>query len=125
MRTKMIIFLLLVTMIIMCSTCFGVRIPLTVLFFFSVTTIRYRWGSGVADHVSYEAGSDVVDYQIAFGALPNHHCLLDKLDYVYPQQPYDDSLVDRFQDPGAGAFTYVGCLVLLVSSWIPTVVIYD
>ena len=67
----------------------------------------FRWGSGVADHVSYEAGTDVTDFQIAFGALPNHHCILDKLDYVYPHPPYDDSMVDRFTDPGAGAFTYV------------------
>lgn len=25
---------------------------------------------------------------------------------VYPTPPYDDTLVDRFTDPGAGAFTY-------------------
>lgn len=86
----------------------------------------------MADHVSYEAGPDVVDFQIAFGALPNHHCLLSKLDYLYPEckcvaegsclpstplnflltirsfRPHadDDSMADRFLDPGAGAFTY-------------------
>ena len=68
---------------------------------------NYWWGSGVPDHVSFEAGTDVTDYQIAFGALPNHHSLLAQLDYVYPHPPYDDSMVDRFLDPGAGAFTYV------------------
>jgi hypothetical protein len=26
-----------------------------------------QWGRGVPDHVSFEAGTDVVDYQIAFG----------------------------------------------------------
>lgn len=25
---------------------------------------------------------------------------------VYPLPPYDDSMVDRFSDPGVGAFTY-------------------
>jgi hypothetical protein len=65
------------------------------------------WGRGVPDHARYYAGTDVVEYQIAFGALPNHHCLLESLDYVYPKPPYDDSMVNRFVDAGAGAFTYV------------------
>lgn len=67
----------------------------------------------MADHVNYEAGTDVTDYQIAFGALPNHHCVLNKLDYVYPHPPYDDSMVDRFSDPGAGAFTYVSAKIVI------------
>ena len=37
-------------------------------------------------------------------ALPG---ILESLDYVYPIPPYDDTMVDRFTDPGAGAFTYV------------------
>jgi hypothetical protein len=49
---------------------------------------NYWWGSGVADHVSYEAGPDVVDFQVGFGALPNHHCLLAKLGYIYPECKY-------------------------------------
>ena len=65
------------------------------------------WGRGVPDHARYYAGEDVAEYQIAFGALPNHHCILESLDYVYPKPPYDDTMVDRFTDPGAGAFTYV------------------
>ena len=52
-----------------------------------------------------------MDYQIGFGALPNHHCILKSLSYLYPKPPYDDSMVDRFRDPGAGAFTYVRRLV--------------
>lgn len=48
-----------------------------------------------------------MDFQIGFGALPNHHCILKSLSYKYPTPPYDDTMVDRFQDPGAGAFTYV------------------
>lgn len=69
------------------------------------------WGRGVPDHARYYAGTDVVEYQIAFGALPNHHCLLESLDYVYPKPPYDDSMVNRFRDAGAGAFTYVRACV--------------
>ena len=46
------------------------------------------------------------DYQITFGALPNHHCILHSIDHVYPADPYEDSLVNRYKDPGAGAFSY-------------------
>lgn len=67
---------------------------------------NYIWGRGVPDHARYYAGEDVAEYQIAFGALPNHHCILESLDYVYPKPAYDDTMVDRFTDPGAGAFTY-------------------
>jgi hypothetical protein len=67
---------------------------------------NYWWGRGVPDHVSYEAGSDIVDYQTGFGSLPNHHCLLHSLDPKYPDPAYDDTLVNRFQDSGAGAFSY-------------------
>jgi hypothetical protein len=85
--------------------------------------------------VSFEAGTDVVDYQIAFGgktlsifilrkfylgilthvcssqtsvstAMPNHHCLLHSLNPEYPEPSYNDALVNRFVDPGAGAFSY-------------------
>jgi hypothetical protein len=62
--------------------------------------------SGVPDHVAYEGATNVVDYQIGFGALPNHHCLLHALTIQYPPTPYDDSMVDRFQDPTTGAFSY-------------------
>ena len=55
----------------------------------------------------------VTDFQIGFGALPNHHCILKSLSYKYPIPPYDDTLVDRFQDPGAGAFTYVSLFVVV------------
>ena len=68
----------------------------------------YWWGRGVPDHVAYEAGSgDVVDFQIGFGYLPNHHCDLASLDPGYPQDaPYDDSMAPRYTSPGAGAFSY-------------------
>jgi hypothetical protein len=67
---------------------------------------EYMWGRGVPDHVTYEAPPDILDFQIGFGCLPNHHCVLSFLDMVYPSPPYDDSLVDRFRDPSAGAFSY-------------------
>ena len=64
---------------------------------------EYWWGRGVPDHVSYEA-DDVVDFQITFGSLPNHHCLLGSIELRYPQ--YNDTLLDRFTSPGAGAISY-------------------
>jgi len=67
----------------------------------------YWWGRGVPDHVMYEDSAGVVDYQIGFGFLPNHHCLIDSLDPQYPPNaPYEDSLAQRFESPGAGAFSY-------------------
>ena len=68
---------------------------------------EYWWGRGVPDHVNFFAGPDIVDYQIAFGSMPNHHCLLDSLHPQYPNPPYDDTLVSRSNgDPGVGAFSY-------------------
>ena len=49
---------------------------------------------------------DAIDYQITFGSLPNHQCVLQSLDYTFPESPYDDSLLNRYKDPGAGAITY-------------------
>mmetsp|Transcript_22881 Transcript_22881/g.63643 ORF Transcript_22881/g.63643 Transcript_22881/m.63643 type:complete len:746 (+) Transcript_22881:95-2332(+) len=67
---------------------------------------HYWWGRGVPDHTSYEAES-VMDFQITFGALPNHHCVLSSLDYESPKEDaYDDTLANRYKDPGAGAFSY-------------------
>jgi hypothetical protein len=74
----------------------------------------------VADHVFFE-DDQVVDFQITFGSLPNHHCILDSLDNKQPDIPYNDALFaslsssssssngcgsGRFTDPGAGAFSY-------------------
>lgn len=65
---------------------------------------EYWWARGVPDHVAYEADK-TVDFQTTFGALPNHHCILDSLGLRYPETPYDDSIVPR-GDTGAGAFSY-------------------
>lgn len=66
----------------------------------------YWWGSGTTDPTLFEA-STAVDYQITMGALPNSHPILNNLDVGSPNVvPYDDSMVDRSVDPGAGAFSY-------------------
>lgn len=66
---------------------------------------EYWWARGMPDHDSYEDPPMTVDYQIGFGALPNHHCLLHVLRSQYPDPPYDDSMIER-GSPGMGAFTY-------------------
>ena len=67
---------------------------------------HYWWGRGVPDHTSYEAFS-VADFQITFGALPNHHCLLSALECTLPSdKPYDDTMTNRWTDVGAGAYSY-------------------
>jgi hypothetical protein len=65
----------------------------------------YWWGRGVPDHTRFEA-KQVMDFQITFGSLPNHHCALDCLDVSYPNPSYDDTLLDPFHSPGIGAISY-------------------
>lgn len=45
------------------------------------STCFHSWGRGVPDHARYYAGTDVVEYQIGQGVMPNHHCILESLDY--------------------------------------------
>ena len=70
---------------------------------------NYWWGRGVPQFTQYEA-NEVMDFQITFGALPNHNCALESLDMYVPgprnNDAYDDSLSNRFRDPGAGASSY-------------------
>ena len=66
---------------------------------------EYVWTRGRPDHVIYDA-ENTADFQTTFGSLPNHHCILDSLDSRYPETPYDDSLVNRYRDAGAGGFSY-------------------
>eukprot|EP00521_Asterionellopsis_glacialis_P011499 CAMPEP_0195303720 /NCGR_PEP_ID=MMETSP0707-20130614/33249_1 /TAXON_ID=33640 /ORGANISM="Asterionellopsis glacialis, Strain CCMP134" /LENGTH=609 /DNA_ID=CAMNT_0040367347 /DNA_START=239 /DNA_END=2068 /DNA_ORIENTATION=- len=65
------------------------------------------WGEnmGMVDQMRFE-GRNVVDYQIGFGALPNFHPYLYNLYFDQPEIPYDDTILDRTLDPGAGASTY-------------------
>jgi len=66
----------------------------------------YWWDSGRSDPTVYEA-DQAVDYQITMGSLPNSHPCLANVGVGNPATvPYDDSLVDRELDPGAGAFSY-------------------
>jgi hypothetical protein len=65
----------------------------------------YWWGRGVPDHTRYEANS-VLDLQITFGALPNHHCALNAIAYTFQPPNYDDGMVDPDSSPGIGAFSY-------------------
>jgi hypothetical protein len=44
--------------------------------------------------------------QITTGIFPNHHCVLASIDFDYPENPYDDSMVNRYRDPSAGSFSY-------------------
>lgn len=67
---------------------------------------NYWWGRGLPDHVVYEAALDSMDFQIGFGTMPDHHCVLDYLHTKYPNPPYIDSMANRFHEPGAGAFSY-------------------
>jgi len=67
---------------------------------------EYWWGRGVADHVTFQA-HQVMDYQITFGSLPNHHCILDTLTHDYPDDAYDETMSGGKQDgPQHGAFSY-------------------
>ena len=67
---------------------------------------EYWWRGNLPDHASYEYPNHVFDLLVGLGTYPNHHCILGNLDYKYARPPYDDTMVDRFSDPGTGAFTY-------------------
>lgn len=66
---------------------------------------EYLWGRGISDQLRV-LGDSVMDLQVGFGSLPNHHCILNSLSHRYPIPDYDDSLVKRGDDPGTGAFSY-------------------
>jgi hypothetical protein len=81
---------------------------------------NYWWGRGVADQVLYESEASI-DFQITFGSLPNHHCVLESIDHEWPVPPYDDTFLNR-TDSGAGAFSYhlgrnFKATVRIVCSW--------
>lgn len=66
---------------------------------------EYLWGRGLSDQIRH-LGESAMDFQVGFGSLPNHNCILRSLSHRYPEPGYDDSLVVRGQDPGTGAFSY-------------------
>ncbi len=70
---------------------------------------KYWWESGVTNPGLFES-EHCAEYQITCGALPNSHVILDNLEISHPSVvPYDDSVLDRMTDPGAGAISnYMG-----------------
>jgi hypothetical protein len=72
---------------------------------------NYWWGRGVSDVVLSESQSNqVIDYQIMFGSLPNHHCILHVLDHTWSVSNttpyYDDTMDLPNTSPGTGAYSY-------------------
>ena len=71
-------------------------------FFFQM---QYVWHRGVGDHARYDWPYMMSDYQPGFGALPNHHCILQSLSFRNAAEPVLDNLV-AYESPGRGAFSY-------------------
>lgn len=66
----------------------------------------YWWGNGQSDVALFE-GDEVVEYQTGAGGLPNSHAYINNIQFEDASVvPYDDSLLDRTKDPGAGANSY-------------------
>ena len=63
------------------------------------------WHRGVADHARYDHPFMTSDFQPGFGALPNHHCILESLSFRIAEDPVQDGLVG-FNSPGRGASSY-------------------
>lgn len=72
---------------------------------FFVCFRQYVWHRGVGDHARYDFPPMTSDFQPGFGALPNHHCVLQSLSFRNAEHPVLDGLV-RFGSPGKGAFSY-------------------
>jgi len=66
----------------------------------------YIWSVNKPDHITYEEYGGMSSYFPGYASLTNHHCTLKSLRQRYLEPFYDDSLVNRFEDPGAGAFSY-------------------
>jgi len=68
--------------------------------------------NGVFDAMRYEAES-VFEVSFNLGAFPNYHPYLHNMELVPHENAFDDSLVNRSSNPGAGAFSeYMGKSVL-------------
>ena len=67
---------------------------------------NYWYESGKSEATVYEA-TYAVDFQVGMGSLPNSHPYLNNLGFRFPKiVPYDDTIMNRASDPGAGANTY-------------------
>jgi len=61
----------------------------------------YYWnGRGLGEFEAHETKENIV----SFGALANYHTYLENVEGDFEE--YDDTILDRFADPGAGAITY-------------------
>lgn len=66
---------------------------------------NYVWHRGAADHTRYDHPFMSSDFQPGFGALPNHHCLLNSLTYRLAVDSIHDGLL-AYESPGRGASSY-------------------
>ena len=66
---------------------------------------NYVWHRGAADHARYDHPYMTSDYQPGFGALPNHHCILQSLTYRIAVDSIHDGLLP-YDSPGRGASSY-------------------
>jgi len=67
---------------------------------------EYIWSINKPDHISYEEFDGLSSFFPGYASLTNHHCTLQSLKQRYLPPFYDDSIVNRFEDPGTGAFSY-------------------
>jgi len=65
----------------------------------------YIWSGNKPDHISYQERG-MSSYFPGYASLTNHNCILQSLRQRYIAPFYDDSLLNRYTDPGAGAFSY-------------------
>jgi len=66
---------------------------------------NYVWHRGAADHTRYDHPAMSSDFQPGFGALPNHHCLLQSLTYRLAVDSIHDGIL-AYDSPGRGASSY-------------------
>ena len=67
---------------------------------------NYVWSRGTGDHTRYDFPIMSSDFQPGFGALPNHHCILNSLDYrMAAQNTIQDNIIDS-NSPGRGSISY-------------------
>jgi hypothetical protein len=66
---------------------------------------NYVWHRGTGDHTRYDYPVMTSDFQPGFGALPNHHCILNSLDYRMAKNTIQDGMLD-YNSPGRGSSSY-------------------
>jgi hypothetical protein len=66
---------------------------------------NYVWHRGTGDHTRYDYPVMTSDFQPGFGALPNHHCILNSLNYRIAKDTIQDNILD-YNSPGRGSTSY-------------------